>query len=197
MSAGGRGVLLLSHEPARAAEWILKGFDSAFHRVQDRRGFNTVLQAPDLSLLEDWWDAVVLLDGDLLPGEAAFIRSRCPSAAIYANRSPNALLPAILERLCLDRETLGRLYTLIARGGRISGETITLETGLDESQIHTGLTALAQAGLINYTRTPWSVSMLPRPVRKLGSNQSPVNSPILRYLRQAGLAKPAPKEGKE
>ena len=193
--ATGRGVLLIAHEPERAAEWLQKSCGSESSRggswrcdpcigaVGDRRGFDTVLLLPEPDALEDWWDAVVLLDGDLLPGEAELIRARCPGAELYALR-PGTLVPEQLRALRLSRETLGRLYQQIrAARYRLAPEELANAAGLTAGQLAIGLTALDWSGLIAYTAKPWAVKQVPiAPGTKLPAEKSPVNAPVLRYL---------------
>ena len=191
----GRGVLLIAHEPERAAEWLQKSCgsesgrggswrcDPCIGQAGDRRGFDSVLLLPEPDALEDWWDAVVLLDGDLLPGEAELIRARCPGAELYALR-PGTVVPEQLRSLRLDRETLGRLYQQIrAARYRLAPEALAEAAGLTGAQLAIGLTALDWSGLIAYTAKPWAVKQVPiAPGTKLPAEKSPVNAPVLRYL---------------
>ena len=79
LMSSGRGMLLIAHEREKAAAMLLEGLcDAAVRQVKDERAFNTVLLAPDVEKLTDSWQHIVLLDGDVLPGEAAAIARRCP-----------------------------------------------------------------------------------------------------------------------
>ena len=160
-----------------------KGLDVQLGIVADPRSFNTVLCAPDLSRLEDRWQLIVLADG-ALPGEADAVRSRCPNAQLMQMK-PNPAMRSLLGELLPDRETLGRLYLTVCRDGIRLPDPLVRATGMTLPQIRVCLRALDQAGLIRYQPVPWSIQVLPRPTARLTEAQSPVNSPVVRWLRAA------------
>ena len=99
LASAGQGTLLLTHDPDRAAALLMAAEpDVAVGTVSDPRGFTTLLCAPRPETLTDIWRSVVLLDGDVLPGEAALIREKCPRARLYA-RKESPELTALLKSL--------------------------------------------------------------------------------------------------
>ena len=173
----GRGVLMIAHERERAAAAALLGpCDIAFQQVKDPRGFNTVLLTPDLGALTDCWRDIVLLDGDLLPGEAQAIMARCPRATLHA-LTPNPEFAALLRDIAMDDETLRGLYRRLRMGGSLTAPQLAEDCGLTQPQVLTGLTAFMQVGLAEVSLDPYAVRLLP-PVKCRMDD-----SPLIHYLR--------------
>ena len=172
----GRGVLLICHERERAAAFALDGTaDTACGHVRDVRAFNTVLCAPDVERLTDVWQDIVLVDGDLLPGEAAAIRAKCPRARLSQLR-PNGAVAALVRSLAMDVGTLRRLYSRARMPDAPSLGKLTADTGLTREQVLVGLTAFSQVGLAELSLLPYALRLLP-PVRCRMED-----SPLMRYL---------------
>ena len=146
----GRGVLLLGHERNRLLEYAGEGCDLCLGQVRDRRGFNSLLCLPELDGLRDWWNAVVLLDGDLLPGEAAFIRRQCPGARLMALQPNPALKDQLKEMSLLDRTAVGALYLALKKQVPSEPGHLTEATGLTLHRLLCAAMALHQAGLAKY-----------------------------------------------
>lgn len=177
----GRGVLLIAHERERAATYLVEGLaDQAQGAVTDRRAFNTVLCAPRLDKLTDVWRYIVLIDGDLLPGEAEAIRMRCPRAELSAMR-PNPALAAELAEIAMSDETLRGLYRRLRAGGSTSCFALAKDCGLTAAQVLTGLTAFSQVGLAEFSLEPYAVRLLP-PVKCRMDD-----SPVIHYLRELAV----------
>ena len=172
----GRGVLLICHERERAAVFALEGSDTAVGTVKDPRAFNTVLCAPELEKLEDVWQEIVLVDGDVLPGEAELIRSRCPRARLTQLRV-NPLLMNFLRTLAMDDDTLRGLYRRVRLPQHLAASAIAEDTGLSVEQVLTGLTAFSQVQLVEFSHEPYALRLLP-PVKCRMDD-----SPLVRYLR--------------
>ena len=176
----GRGVLLIAHERERAAAAAMMGpCDMAFRQVRDARGFNTVLLTPALDALKDIWQNIVLLDGDLLPGEAEAVMTRCPRAAMHA-LNPNPEFAALLRDIAMDDEPLRALYRRLRLGGLLSAAQLAEDCGLTLPQVLTGLTAFHQVGLAEISLDPYAVRLLP-PVKCRMDD-----SPLIHYLREGG-----------
>ena len=157
----GRGVLMIAHERERAAAVSLEGpCDIAFRQVKDLRGFNTVLVTPRLELLTDIWRDIILLDGDVLPGEAEAIMMRCPRATLHALK-PNPDFTALLADLAMDDETLRVLYRRLRLGGTLAASQLAEDCGLSVPQVLTGLTAFHQVRLAEVSLDPYAVRLLP------------------------------------
>lgn len=173
----GRGVLLIAHERERAAAFLVDGgADVAVGAVRDERAFNTVLCAPDLSRLRDVWQEIVLLDGDVLPGEAAAIQAKCPRARLKCLRA-NPAMAAQIASLALPDEPLRALYRRLRAGGNLALAALARDTGLTEAQVLTGLTAFHQVKLAEFSLEPFALRLLP-PVKC-----SMADSAVIRYLR--------------
>lgn len=180
--AQGRGVLLLAHERMRATTLAAEGLDVACGEVRDARGFNTVLLAPCLDALRDVWQHIVLLDGDLLPGEAAAIQERCPRGVLHTMK-PSASFAACLDALAMEDEPLRQLYRRLRAGGSTAVSSLAESTGLREEQVLTGLMAFAQVRLVQLRLEPYAVVLLP-PVKCRMDD-----SPLLHYLRARTAAR--------
>ena len=181
----GRGILLIGHERSLAARLLteVRGrdnlrLDTAAGVVSDGRGFNTLLMAPRLEQLADVWTDIVLIDGDVLPGEAAEIASRCPRARL-AQMKPNADLQALLKTLKMDRDALLRVYLRLRQGGALALRQLVQDTGLTAPQVMTALMALHQVQLAETSLDPYAVRFLP--VAK-GTKANPLESPLMEYL---------------
>ena len=173
----GRGVLLIAHEREKAASMLVDTLaDAALGRVKDERAFNTVLCAPQLDKLQDVWEHIILLDGDVLPGESAAIQAQCPRAQLHAMK-PNPLFVQQLEELAMEDEPLRALYRRLRQGGSTMASQLAQDCGLTVPQVLVGLTAFSQVQLAEVSLEPYAVRLLP-PVKCCMDD-----SPLIRYLR--------------
>ena len=173
----GRSVLLIAHE-AEAARRVLAevSADAATGHVRDGRAFNTLLTAPQLDKLTDVWTDIVLLDGDVLPGEAAMIAARCPRARLHAMK-PNPAMKELLRSIAMEDEALRTLYRRVRMGGTMAPSQLGQDAGLTPEQALTGLLAFHQVHLVEMSMEPYAVRLLP-PVKCRMDD-----SPVIRYLR--------------
>ncbi len=179
----GRGVLLIAHEREKAAALLVDTqADAALGRVKDVRAFNTVLCAPVLDSLQDVWEHIILLDGDLLPGEVGAIAARCPRAALYAMK-PNPAFVALLRSIAMEDEPLRCLYRRLRQGGSTMASQLAKDCGLTIPQVLTGLTAFQQVRLAEVSLEPYAVHLLP-PVKCRMDD-----SPVIHYLRGLTIPK--------
>lgn len=172
----GRGILLLAHDPARAADFAGCTADPALHVCRDGLGFNTLLLAPDLDKLQDVWQEIILLDGDVLPGEAAFLAEKCPRAVVKAMK-PNPEFIRMLDTLSMEDEALRELYRRVRGNPGQSLEALAASAGLTEEQVMLGLRAFEQVNLVQFKAEPFRVVMLP-PVKCRMDD-----SAVIRYVR--------------
>jgi len=173
----GRGVLLIGHEREAAMRAMAEcQADTAVGFVRDGRGFNTVLMAPQLEKLTDVWTDIVLLDGDLLPGEAALIAQHCPRAKLHALK-PDPTLKALLSAIAMDDETLRTLYRRVRLGGTMAPSQLAADTGLTATQALTGLMAFHQVHLVEMSLDPYAVRLLPPVKCRMDDSE------VVRYLR--------------
>lgn len=177
----GRGVLLIAHEREKAAAMLVDTqADAALGRVKDVRAFNTVLCAPALEALQDVWEHIILLDGDLLPGEAAGIAARCPRASLYAMK-PNPAFGSQLRAIAMEDEPLRSLYRRLRQGGSTMASQLAQDCGLTIPQVLTGLTAFQQVHLAEVSLEPYAVHLLP-PVKCRMDD-----SLVIHYLRNLAV----------
>ena len=178
----GRNVLLIGHEREIAARMMVEAsVDTAIGSVKDGRAFNTLLMNPELDKLCDLWTDIVLLDGDVLPGEAASIAARCPRAHIHAIR-PNPAMTALLASLAMDDETLRTLYKRVRMGGTMAAAQLAADTGLTPAQALTGMLAFHQVHLVEMSLSPYAVRLLPPEKCRMDDSE------LVRYLRNSQSA---------
>jgi len=173
----GRGVLLIAHEREKAASMLVDTLaDAALGQAKDTRAFNTVLCAPDVDKLRDVWEHIILLDGEVLPGESAAIQAKCPRAQLHAMK-PNPLFTQQLRELAMEDESLRDLYRRLRQGGNTMASQLAQDCGLTVPQVLVGLTAFQQVQLAEVSLEPYAVRLLP-PVKCRMDD-----SPLIRYLR--------------
>ncbi|MGN1369726.1 MAG: single-stranded-DNA-specific exonuclease RecJ [Aristaeellaceae bacterium] len=173
----GRGVLLIGHEREAAVRMLAENpADTAIGTVKDERAFNTVLMNPELDHLADVWTDIILLDGDLLPGEAAAIAEKCPRAHLHAMKA-NPAMKALLSQLGMDDDTLRTLYRRVRMGGTMAASQLAADTGLNAPQVLTGIMAFHQVHLAEVSLDPYAVRLLPPQKCRMD------DSPLVRYLR--------------
>jgi len=173
----GRNVLLIGHGRERAAQLLTENLlDTAVGQVKDNRAFNTLLMNPDLEKLTDLWTDIVLLDGDVLPGEAASIAAKCPRAKLHAMK-PNPATTALLSALAMDDDTLRTLYKRVRLGGTMAPSQLAADTGLTSAQVLTGMTAFHQVRLVEMSLSPYAVKLLPPEKCRMEDSE------LVRYLR--------------
>ncbi len=173
----GRGVLLIGHEREAAVRMLYEDpADTAIGTVKDGRAFNTVLMNPDIDRLTDIWTDIVLLDGDVLPGEAAWVAEKCPRARLHAIKA-NPAMKTLLGQLAMDDETLRTLYKRVRMGGTMAASQLAADTGLTSPQALTGLMAFHQVRLVEASLNPYAVRVLPPERCRMD------DSPLVRYLR--------------
>lgn len=173
----GRNVLLIGHGRERAAQLLTENLlDTAVGQVKDTRAFNTLLMNPDLEKLTDLWTDIVLLDGNVLPGEAASIAAKCPRAKLHAMKH-NPATTALLSVLAMDDDTLRTLYKRVRLGGTMAPSQLAADTGLTPAQVLTGMTAFHQVRLVEMSLSPYAVKLLPPEKCRMEDSE------LVRYLR--------------
>lgn len=173
----GRNVLLIGHEREHAARILTENqADTAVGMIRDGRAFNTLLMNPEIDKLADVWTDIVLLDGDLLPGEASAIQGKCPRAKLRAMKA-NPAMTALLSSLAMDDDTLRTLYRRVRLGGTMSPAQLGADTGLTAQQVVTGLLAFRQVKLVEMSLNPYAVRLLPPVKCRMDDSE------LIRYLR--------------
>ena len=174
----GQGTLLIAHEREKAAAWQLKNqVDVTFGRRGDGPAYDTLLCGPVLQDLTDIWQRIILLDGDLFPGEADAIRSRCPRAELFALK-PNGRLLEEIRRSLSSLDEMRGIYTSIRMKPPATFAQVAEMTGLTEQQVMLALCAFREIGLIGLSLEPFQIRLIP------GVKASPDNSRVIRYFRE-------------
>ncbi len=182
--ADGMGVLLLAHGAGRLRELLALAPAGRTPDLcepgmpADPRSYNTVMFSPVPALLRDQWQHIVLVDGELLPGERAMLAQACPRACLHAMAGSDELR-TLLRRLCFTREEAAALYRLIRGGGDMSLPRLCSAADLTQEKALVTLAALAEAGLIRFQREPWTVELIPIPA---GFKSNPLDAPLARAL---------------
>ena len=172
------GTLLLTRDPGLAAEWAREaGADLQLRRAEDPRGFSAVLLAWDPEALTDQWQHILLADGEPLPGEEAWIRSRCPHAELSLWKGAPSRREE-LAALSLEDEALREVYKLIRSRPFGSPAELAEAAGLSVRQAMTALQAFEETRLVTVTRDPFRAAPV-IPAQKC----SMTDSPLIRYLR--------------
>ena len=178
--AESRGTLLVGHHAATAKDMAARGeMDVCIRAADDIRPFRTLLICPDFRKLKDVWKRIILLDGDVLPGEVQALREACPRAEILALNGGE--FREEMKRLQLDTGKIREVYVRLREADRArrrpDAARLMQELGLTVGQFLTALESLSEVDLIRYTIKPFTVRMLP--VKKA----SPDDSRIMRYIR--------------
>jgi hypothetical protein len=122
------------------------------------------------------WTDIVLIDGDVLPGEAASIAEKCPRAKLYAMKA-NPTMTALLSALAMDDDTLRTLYKRVRMGGTMAPSQLAADTGLTPAQVLIGLMAFHQVRLVEMSLSPYAVRILPPERCRIDDSE------VVRYLR--------------
>ncbi len=161
----GLGTLVIAHDRERAL--TLAGLDpmpDLLLRGQepDPRGFCTVAMNPASSLpFRQAWKRVLFADGDLLPGDAAWVRDTFPDAELYALEETSHLRD-LLRDIRPDRSETGAVYRLLRQMTGVPGaplrtlavDVLVQKTGLSLMKVMTALTVLQELGLAEYRMQP-------------------------------------------
>ena len=171
------GTLALTRDATKAAAFSVdSGADLVAGGTPDERCFSAVWCGWSLEELRDSWQEILLLDGDIFPGEAEAIQARCPSAKLSA-LPPDPAWQNLPRDLALTDDALRQVYILLRKQPFRTLESLAAAASLTLPQALTALTAFAQTNLIRWTRSPFSLTLLP-PVKC-----QMTDSPLIRYLR--------------
>ncbi len=178
---GSQGTLLLARTAQRAqdAYELAEGkVDIAVHTVKQKKGYHTLLTAPKVNLLNNWWQQIVLLDGPLCPQELKTIHARCPRAKIYTVNEQQPLRK-MLNALAVEDEPLRGLYRVLRREPVASLQLLGQKAGLSPGQTLVGLISLSQVKLLCWQPAPFTYTLLPPAPCNIG------DGPFLGGLRKA------------
>lgn len=177
---GSQGTLLLARTAQRAQEVFELVKNKVYvdlYKASQNKGYHTLVTAPTLKKLDNWWEKIVLLDGVLSPTELAVIQSCCPRAQIYVvtNQEP---LHRTLTALVAEDESLRNLYRVLRREPVSSFEALAQKAGLTLGQSLVGLESFAQMQLVAWQKTPFAYTVLPPVPCNIG------DAPLLKKLRE-------------
>ncbi len=150
--------------------------DMAWRLPGDPLCFPTLLLMPVLEHVGTCWRRVILLDGEILPGEAALWQERLPHAQVQALAHMDALR-ALAASLDAGDEAYRRLYRKLRASALATLNQAAAAAHLPLPQARTGLLAFKQLGLMRYTESPFAYTLCPPVACNLG------DAPILHALR--------------
>ena len=159
---GAQGTVILCRAP-NTARRIAMAYGEKLHvtdRVEDRRGFHTLLYPARIAELSDMWHTLILADGELMPGEAAALQEKCPRARILSYPQSQELKELVKPLALLDDE-LRRLYKTLGTLSSITTFSLSAAAHLSVPQVKAGLYVLSQLSLIAWEEEPFTLTKLP------------------------------------
>lgn len=181
-----RGVLYVARTRESAQTLLAKTASSiadlCWHSALDPLCFPTLLLCPRLSSVQGGWRKVVLLDGELVRGEAALWKAKLPQAEIIA-LVPTAPLETLAASLDAGDKAYRMLYRLLRTNAFPSLAAAAKAAGLSPAQAHAGMIAFSELCLLSYGTSPFSYTLLPPVPCKLD------DSPALGALRSLSRRK--------
>lgn len=191
LDSGARGHLLAARTHAAARRALaLCDMDVCACAPQDPRGFATLLTQPLISLADGHWRHVWLLDGALVPGEAALWRRRLPQARVHV-LPQSAALGALAAAVDAGDARYRGLYRALRTGVCRTVHELAQAAQMDDAQARAGLHAFCGLGLIDFKESPFRYTV--RPAEKCRLD----DSPMLAALRAAARAGAQAEQGKE
>lgn len=191
LPAPSRGVLYVART-RETAERLLQQFlgpagdgsplELAYATPHDPLCFATLLLLPKLSAVKGRWRQVFLLDGEMIPGEAALWQEQLSQAQItVCSQSP--ALQALAAGIDPGDEAYRRLYRLLRKSAFATLPQTAEAAGLTPAQTRAGLLAFAQLSLITFTENPFGYALLPPAPCELSQSK------VLRALREMAHGK--------
>lgn len=137
--------------------------DYALFEIEDIRGFNTLVMAPDWKKIAFSPKIIVALDGFLCGYERDLAKSRFPNARIIEVTDMKNHLNGAACGLLPKDDALRGLYKVLRQREKMeyTMNILSAETGLDESMIRCGLRVFKQLGLIEFDEAPLRYRLIP------------------------------------
>ncbi len=172
------------HAPPIRASQPAPSLDLCWRSLRDPLCFATLLVAPGFFGLSGTWRQVILLDGEICPGEAAHWAALLPTAQVLVcPQSP--FLSQLAASLDAGDPAYRTLYRALKVNAFSSLAQAAAAAGLTPGQCLTGLTAFRELDLIAFTETPFSYALLPPVPCELG--QSPTLSTLRALMAPLSL----------
>lgn len=179
-----RGTLYVAHTQ-QAAAGVLKAYpqlELVWHTLDRPLCFPALLLLPRVRACGGNWRKVVLLDGEVCPGEAELWQENLKKARVLCCPS-SRFAKALATSMDAGDEAYRGLYKLLRQNAFASLPQAARAAGLTECQTHAGLMAFAELSLLHYQASPFAYSLLPAIPCKLD------NSPLLRAIRNLAHGK--------
>lgn len=161
---GGKPVLAIAHDPETVKQFQDQ-YPHATAAVEAYPGSpagGVVLTAMDMRRIQRGWAHVVLLDGNLLPGEAEALQKACPGAKVHA-MAENAWLKERLSRLAVEKGDLRNLFLTLEQAPEEKTVWAWSEgNGYGRDVIWASLYSLQEIGLLTLTADPLEIRVMPR-----------------------------------
>ena len=178
-----RGILYVAISREAALAVLRENFASrlevCWHTALDPLCSPTLLLCPHISAVQGFWHRVVLLDGEVYPGEAESWQRRLPDAEITVCPRTEGL-QSLAADIDAGDDAYRQLYRLLKANAFSSLAQAAAAASLTVTQTHAGLTAFAQLELIEYSQSPFEYTLLTPTPCKLD------DSPTLSALRGLG-----------
>lgn len=174
---GGQGTLLVCRclETAKEMHRLYPNAVFALHQASDPRAYHSILLYQTAGKACAPFRHVVLCDGELL--EAAAWQKACPEAEIYALPETKAV-QRLAGQMWLDKDGLRNAYRALKAALPREEMAFAERTGLSLSQTYFALQVLEEIGLIEYSASPFFVSLLPM------AKRDPEESRLFQMIRR-------------
>ncbi len=137
--------------------------DYTLHTMEDIRGFNTLVMAPDWGKIAGEPRAIVALDGFMSDAERAMASRRFPNARIIEVTDMKNHTASAMRALLADDDALRRLYVALRRSEKLEYtlESLAQDVEMSPSMALCGLHIFGELGLIAWSESPLSYRMIP------------------------------------
>ena len=136
--------------------------DYTLHTMEDIRGFNTMVMAPDWEKIAVEPKVIVALDGFMSDAERALAAQRFPNARIIEVTDMGNHAASAARSLLADDDALRRLYVALRRSEKLEYtlDSIALDVDMTASMALCGLHIFSELGLLTFSENPFSYRLM-------------------------------------
>ncbi|NLB89690.1 MAG: hypothetical protein GX786_00490, partial [Clostridiales bacterium] len=177
---GNQGTLVLARTAPMGERFFAqygKKVEIAFGKVKNPKGYHTLLMGAETKSLQNWWENIVLLDGELISGETEAIEALCPKAKVWTMKKSDSLVQ-LTKNFAMEDEPLRGLYKSLRSNLFFSLQEIAEKNELTQGQVIVGLESFAQMKLLRWSNAPFSYQIVPPTPCNIG------DAPLLAAFRQ-------------
>ena len=160
--------------------------DYVLEKIEDIRGFNTLVMVPDWANIAFSPRLIVAMDGMLSDGERVLVKEKFPKARVIEVTDMRTQSSSAACRLLPDDSSLRQLYKALRQREKTdcTMNVLSAATGLEEDMIRCGMRIMQQLGLIEYTLYPLSFKVLPS--GKVSLEDSSLRAKLIRMKDEGG-----------